>query len=290
MGDVLSRLLPSVRDVRTPLALGYSLILLVWGAVTVASNGNPGGSAVGALYIDLSNNVPGLVEFGAVTFVATLVSSGLVRLIDRFMRMTPTRRRDRHNPFDDPAALASVLGRSRVGRWSLPIFRLLRRKRHPRWVDDDGPADSVGEFVQVKRISWGAGDAYERERHQFLFHLGHDEDFGALQAEQLMRAVMMVPATIGALLTVWWFGFEREWSVASLMFSFVGLLAILVADYGRIGQLMYNRWTSLAREYPDWLPIDYQAHRRSNEQTSPVSAHPKIDQPETPKRDPPEPT
>lgn len=50
------------------------------------------------------------------------------------------------------------------------------------------------------------------------------------------------------------------------------LAGLLLADYGRIGSLLYDRWTSLAREYPTWLPLEYQTHRRADARTIEASA------------------
>lgn len=266
MSDVLGRLLPAFRDVRTPLALGYSLMLLAWATVSVVSDGDPADDPVASLYLDITDELPAVIEFGAVTFVALLVGSGLVRLIDRFMLMTRTRRADRHNPLDfgTPLARRNEKGQDR----RLPsMFRWVHRKLDPGWEDDPWAQDFLGEYAAGEGLTWvGANPKYDPERDNFHFHLQQDQEFGALEAEQLMRAVMLVPVGLGAALSTVWLGTELaagdwHWSVALLALGLWSLCVILRLDYGRIGSLMTARWTALASEYPTWLPIEYQTHR-----------------------------
>jgi hypothetical protein len=191
------------------------------------------------------------------TFLAVLVGSGLVRLVDRFMQMTSGRRKGQYSPLDTTPS--AVLSAKRADELTLMdrIFLGL----HSQIDSGHSEVSFVRKYVEDHpglQAEWR--DMADDER-QFLFHLRQDQEFGALHSEQLLRACMLVPASIAVVLVGGWLIADVTPSKSVLLGGLVALMVVLYADYARIGALMNQRWTSLADEYPTWIPLDYQSHR-----------------------------
>jgi hypothetical protein len=237
--------------------MGYSILLLAFVFGVVAFDVDAETDPVGRAYLELTEGIPAIVGFSALTFLAVLVGSGLVRLVDRFMQMTSGRRKGQYSPLDTTPS--AVLSAKRADELTLMdrIFLGL----HSQIDSGHSEVSFVRKYVEDHpglQAEWR--DMADDER-QFVFHLRQDQEFGALQSEQLLRACMLVPASIAVVLVGGWLMAEVTPSKFVLLGGLVALMVVLYADYARIDALMNQRWTSLADEYPTWIPLDYQSHR-----------------------------
>lgn len=83
MTTILTRLLPGVRDLRISLAVGYSWVAVVWS--TLLLTGNTQGNDVASFFSEATEGFPSLALVSGVTFLTTMLGSGIARLMDRLM-------------------------------------------------------------------------------------------------------------------------------------------------------------------------------------------------------------
>ena len=249
MADILTRLLPAVRDVRNPLAVGYSWLAIGWAVVTGRSGER---SDVEDLLASMTDDLSDLVVVAATTFAAVLLGSGLVRLMDRVMQLSRTGRGRAWNPLDRPEKFGKTT-RSALHGDSSQIAYYPNLRNYV--VQHEGSLSGW-------RVPDQREDILEYELTLFRENLADDADFGAYQAENLLRFSMIPPVAVAAILSAAWAAQPAsDRSPVVLVVAFVGLGIILWLDYLRTGSLMLLRWQRLARAYPRWLPKEVQESR-----------------------------
>lgn len=249
MTEVLTRLLPAARDLRNPLAVGYSWLLIAW---ALLHGHGPSDSEVLRLYSETLGGVNDLWLVTGVTFVAVVLGSGIVRLMDRLMQLTRTRHGQHYNPLDAPEPFTSS------SRAVLP--RATGERNHRPHLADY--LDSEEQTI-AGRWAVSADDHVAREYELRLFRdvLTDDLEFGALQAEQLLRFSMIPPVGVAAVASFVWAIGADDRSPLLLAVALLALAIVLFLDYQRTGSLLMQRWHRLVRAYPDCLPPEVRQQR-----------------------------
>ena len=248
MTEILTRLLPAIRDVRNPLAIGYSWIAIGWALLSARAGQT---TAVEDLFTEMTEGLSDLAIAAGTTFIAVLLGSGLVRLMDRLMQLTRTQRGRNYSPLDRPH---SFLGTADE-------------------LHDDSTrieySTQLQDYVTKNRASlagWqlpteGGADVLNYELDLFREHLADDPDFAAHQAENLLRFSLLPPLTVAAALSAVWAVRADDRSPTILLATLIVGELIIWFDYQRTGSLMLFRWQRLARTYPRWLPKEARDQR-----------------------------
>ncbi|MEM7092319.1 MAG: hypothetical protein AAF567_04890 [Actinomycetota bacterium] len=240
MAHIFGRLLPSVREVRNPLAVGSTWFIVIW-SISLLNGGDD--TDVGRFLRSLASDLSPIASAAAIAFAAALFGSGILRLMDRIMQLMQGHRASYgFNPLDRPDSFRTRGGAEFTG--VLEEYVLDRKNELPRWTfpEDD--------------------EVLEDDLTIFRRYLADDLEFGGLQSEQLLRFALLPPVILGAAAaTVWAFqGDASTWWLAAAMWLFVLILGF---DYRRTGTLLNRRWTRLVSEYPQWLSADATAVRAS---------------------------
>jgi hypothetical protein len=238
MTEILGRLFPALREIRTPLAVGYAWLGLIWIVGFKLSKGDLDGDASTDLYRDTVAELPTLSAIALLTFLAVILGSGIVRLMDRIMQAIRRNRKTESNPLDKG-----------------------RNQMVTEYVADKGEEDRASQ-------EWGGPEddpsLIADDRRLFIFYLRQDQNFGALESEQLMRFSLLPPVAVAPAFAVLWLVQDWwDWGIALLVGGLVAIGFVLVLDYKRIGTLLLDRWRSLADEYPTWLPDDALVRRNA---------------------------
>jgi hypothetical protein len=255
MSDLLSRLLPALRDIRTPLAVGYAWLVVAWAA---AAHHGAVDTRVGELFRQMMSDVPEVGVFAGVTFVVVLVGSGVVRLMDRTMQLLKAHRiRNAYNPLDAP------------DHFYTPRAARIRRQDHGLLAGDVNYVNLLEEYLKtidsklIKRWRRDGNEISDYELRTYRQYLSGEPDFGALQAEQLLRFSLMPPIAVAFGLSFWWGVNDGDGSTAILTWGLALLEVVVFFDYRRTGTLLQRKWQQLVQSYPDWLPSDALARREA---------------------------
>ena len=283
MSELLGRLFPAVRDVRTPLIVGSVWFGVVGFAIALASRetitepGETSDDPVIRLLHDVTADLPGWVVVASIALAATLVGSGIVRLMDRMRQAFRFPADPRTDGIAEDCELTGELARflDELELYPRPartdaVLRRLGRWFHRRggWTRDS-PLDRDRSYLVVTHIrckpdgdparrEWGGPEeavaVFRDDLRLFLFHLARDERFDGYDDQQLLRFSLIPPVGLAAILSAVWLGRGFETSKLLLLLALVGFLALLYVDRFRLRSLLIDRWESLADEYPSWLP------------------------------------
>lgn len=274
MSEVLSRIFPAVRNARTPLivgsawfaVLGFVQALIDRDSINATDTSD---DPVVKLLHDTLSPLPEWVVVATIVLAATLLGSGVVRLMDR------TRQAFRY-----PEPLVDVAGNDIPDKYKTFVRELvnseppktdqrLRRIGQRIQATRDSPLDSdrsnlVAIYILNKldgdpaRREWGGpGDApsvFRDDLRLFLFHLARDERFDGYNDQQLLRFSLIPPLCSTAVITIIWASIEWSASKLALIVVLVACVAVLYIDRFRLRSLLVERWEELADEYPNWLP------------------------------------
>ncbi len=230
--EVLARLLPAVRDIRNPLAIGYSWIIIAWLLLAATLDS---GDDLERSFSEMTSGLSDLVLVAGLTFLAVVLGSGIVRLMDRLMQLTRFGSGKLSNPLDQPEVF-----------W---YFRTKSRRRPPEVTYTGALRDYLdenGKSLYGWRVSSASPEARDYDMQMFRDHLADDPDFGALQAEQLLRISMLPPILVSLAMSVAWAASSDDGSPWILVVALAVLAAVVALDYQRTGTLLRQRWQRLA--------------------------------------------
>lgn len=237
MSDIFGRIIPGIRNSRNPLIIGYSWVVIIWGVLAKAdAEETPVGELATKMFGDVSDVALGV----GLTAIIAIVGAGLTRLMDRLMQLM-TWHRDKHayNPLDRAEKyFVDLKSPERDPDYTTLLETYLATRLNPerdRWqmLDDE---------------------VHPYELQLYRRHLVDEPEFGALQAEQLLRFSLLPPLLTSLVLTLWWSFADGGRSAAILCGSIALIYIIVFLDYRRTGTLIRRRWRRLVHEYPDWLP------------------------------------
>ncbi len=240
---VLARLLPAARDIRNPLAVGFSWLIVLWALLAVHG---PEDTAVGQLYDDTVGRLSALWLGAAAAFVAVLFGSGMVRLMDRLMQLLRTDHGQLYNPLDAPEPFWSRRSQRPTGDRGVAT----RRRVLPPASGEPNYRGHLAEYVSDERERSTSGWRFpddapsirQYELRVFRDLLSDDIEFGALQAEQLLRFSLIPPTIVAAVASLVW-AFDAPDASPFLLFLVLCVFGvILFLDYQRTGSLLLARW------------------------------------------------
>ncbi len=216
MTEILTRLLPAIRDVRNPLAIGYSWIAIGWALLSARAGQT---TVVEDLVTDMTDGLSDLAIAAGVTFVAVLLGSGLVRLMDRLMQLTRTDRGRNYSPLDRPHSFLGTADDMHADSTYIEYSAKLKD-----YVTQNG--DSLAGW----QLDAG-GAPFNYELDLFREHLADDPDFAAHQAENLLRFSLLPPLTVAVALSAVWAVRADDLSPTVLLVAFVVSELTILLDY-----------------------------------------------------------
>jgi len=278
MSELFARLLPAAREVRTPLAVGFTWFAILW-LFFAALEGDE--STVAKLFSDAFGEVPEIGLFSAVAFSAAVVGSGIVRLMDRIMQLQ-RRESDRHyNPLDRPEPFRLVMRVAAATKAEEVAPSRFQQSNSSIAATDLTYCEHLEIYlVAAKNMGLDSGwrqDANGRARDMRIYreYLRQETNFGALESEQLLRYSLLYPIGFGVFASgMWAYGSRPELSPFALCIGLVLLFVVVLLDYRRTGALLIGHWRKLVHSFPDWLPADVQDRRKSET----LNSEPSVDE------------